>query len=420
MKNWALKNLHKALKNLAKTVLMERRPFIIGITGSVGKTSTKEAVNAVLKEEYGDEVRTSSGNLNTEIGLPLTILGYEKLPNKFLWPLFLFLAWIKTFQSSYPKYLVLEMGVDKPGDMEYFMEFVEPSISIVTALTPAHMANFTSLEKMQQEKLKIFDNQNSLNIKIYNGDDEYFKQNKVANGLMYSISDRDSDCFTTNINITKNGNKYFVFCGPDKLSIHNKLLGKPMISSQLAAIGVGKYLKIENKKIEKAINSLSPVNGRMKILSGKNGMTILDDTYNSSPAAVKAALDTVFEIKYEGRKVAILGNMNELGDLEKESHIEIAKYAKNKVDLCVFVGQNADIMLKSHGEENALAYKDRDSLISDIDRVVESGDLVFVKASQNNNYFEEVVKQLLYASIDPEKNLVRQDNFWLSKKKIQK
>ena len=417
MKKLALKIVYKTLKKLASKVINKHRPFVIAITGSVGKTTTKEAVSSVLKEGFENEVRASKANLNTEIGLPLTVLGLQKLPNKFIWPFFLIYAWLKSFSSKYPKYLVLEMGVDKPGDIDHFLSFVTPNISIVTALSPAHLANFKSLDEMQKEKLKIFELTNSNLIKIYNGDDEYFKKNPVPSGIGYGLN-TSKECVAREVEVSFSGTSFSAIYGSNILKIKNKLIGKHQISSLLAAFCVAKILEIPNNKIINALNKLEPVNGRMRPLRGIEGISIIDDTYNSSPAAVKAAIETVSIIENKGKKVAILGNMNELGNYEKEAHKEVAKFIKDKVDLAVFVGSNADIMLKSHGGKNAMAFKNRSELISEIDNVVESGDLVLVKASQNGNYFEEVVKQMLSEELNPEEVLVRQSKFWLKKKGV--
>lgn len=392
--------------------------MVIAITGSVGKTTTKEAIFSVLKKEYNDQVRVSHGNLNTELGLPLAVLGYNKLPSKLLWPALLIFAWVRSKSSKYPRYLVLEMGVDKPNDMEYFMSFVKPDVSIITALSSAHLGNFKTLKEYREEKLKLFKNTRDNGAKIYNGDDEYFTKNPIPDGCEFSKKNKQSDCFASNIEISINGTKYDVNCANEKISIKNKIIGKHLIYSQLAAVSVGKYLKISKERIESALCSLKPIPGRMNFLRGKKNVQIIDDTYNSSPGAVKSALDTIDEIENENRKVAILGNMNELGKFEKPLHEEIGAYAKGKVDLAVFVGENADIMAKGYGAGKFLKFSNRDELVDRLSQIIKSNDIVLIKASQNNNYFEEVVKTMLDGSIDPDKVLVRQEKFWMKKKNI--
>jgi UDP-N-acetylmuramyl pentapeptide synthase len=195
-------------------------------------------------------------------------------------------------------------------------------------------------------------------------------------------------------------------------------LGKHFIYGQLFAFAIANYFKINFLKTKKSLEEIKPYSGRMNVLPGKMGMTIIDDTYNANPSSVKAALDTLSEIEYSGRKVAILGNMNELGAIEKDAHIDVAKYAEEKFDLVVFVGRNSEIMYDHvTNQEKTRKFSSRQELLSSIESLVSDHDLVLVKASQNGNYFEEIVKYLLKDKDSASSLLVRQSKYWMSKKK---
>lgn len=156
MKKVYLNFIQWVLAKYARSVITKNNPFVIAITGSVGKSSTREAAYQVLSDHFGaDEVRRNLGNLNTEIGVPLTILGYEKQPSNLIWPIFLVGSYFRTFTKKYPKYLILEMGVDHPGDIAYLCSIAQPDLAIITSTEGAHLANFKSLEQYRDEKISI-------------------------------------------------------------------------------------------------------------------------------------------------------------------------------------------------------------------------------------------------------------------------
>lgn len=420
MKDGMLKIIYKVLRSYAKKIILRHTPFVIAITGSVGKTSTKEAIYSVLKNAFGDEVRCNFGNLNAEIGIPLTILGYEKLPSKYLWPIFLIGAWFKTKAKKYPKYLVLEMGVEHKGDMKYFGTIVKPDIGVITGATPAHVANFKNIEEMQEEKVSMSKIIKKDGVLMINLDDEKLKEIKFDDKISVGIKNQGADCRAENIEIALEKTSYIINYQNHKNKINSKILGEHLIYANLFAFCVGKKINIVSEKIIDAIEKRRSIVGRMNILPGRDGIQIIDDTYNSNPASAKSALKTLLQINYRcGRKVAILGNMNELGGMEKEAHIDVAKYARGKCDKAIFCGKNAEMMYEAYDDkENSEHYKNRAELIKSIDRILQSKDLVLIKASQNGNYFEEIVKELLQDKSTAGEVLVRQGRFWLKKKKL--
>lgn len=419
MKNTVLKFIYSILRRYARKVILRHKPRVIAITGSVGKTTTKEAIAQVMRDAFVNQVRATSGNLNAEIGIPLTILGYTKNPPKIAWPIILISAWFRTFAKSYPKYLILEMGVEHPGDIEYFGSIVSPEVGVITAATPAHLANFKDLSEMQSEKIQMSQILKKNGLIIYNLDDEYLSKQKFDNSISYSIKNQRSDCQADGEILSENGMDYSINYKDEKINLKSRLLGIHLIYADLAAFCVGRHFGISSEKIVLSLEKRKPIAGRMNLINGRNGVKIIDDTYNSNPASACAALDTLNDIKYSsGRKVAILGNMNELGSMEEESHIKVAEYARGKCDLIIFSGKNASIMRKAYGDKKtSLEFKNRFDIIKSLDKILKPFDLVLIKASQNKNFFEEVTKQLLQNKEEAGNLLVRQDKFWHKRKK---
>jgi len=416
MKDKALKSLYVILKSYAGRVIKKHNPFIVAITGSVGKTSTKEAIYKIMKEKFGDDVRATAGNLNAEIGIPLTILGYSDYPSKWLWPFFLVGAYIKSFANNYPKYLVVEMGIEHPGDMGYFGSIIRPDIAVITAATPAHVANFESVNEMQEEKFAIRKIVKEGGLVVYNGDDQFLSKQSFTNALNYSINN-NSNFKAQEIEVRLVGNNYQVKTSEETIKIDSKLVGKQMIYVELAAIAVAKILKIDSSTIQSGLSKINQYPGRVQILEGVENSTIIDDTYNSNPASAKAALDLLSELKSNGRKIAILGNMNELGTTEKRLHMELGAYAKGKCDIVLFAGPNAEVMQEGFGDKkSSKIFSNRNELISELDNFVYQNDIILVKASQNGNYFEEVVKFLMKDKSKARRFLVRQSSEWMKKK----
>lgn len=417
MKNIILKIIYKLLAYYARKVLKKHNPFVVAITGSVGKTSTKEAIYQVLKDEFGSKnVRKTAGNLNAEIGVPLTILGYEKLPNKFLWPIFLIGAIRKLFVTNYPKYLILEMGVEHPGDIGYFCSIVKPDIAIVTSTTPAHFSNFKNLNEYQQEKISLIYNLKSDGMAVVNGDDPVLKNLKSERIHTVSISDKLADFHAEHYEVGLSGTYFRISTLGHKISVKSALLGQQLIYASLFAFAISKILDLSLVKVGKSLESLKPVKGRMNLIKGKNGSVIIDDTYNANPTSVRAALEALSYIRHQGRKLAIIGNMNELGQIEKKAHTEVAQFARGKCDYAIFAGPNAKCMAENFDEKNSAAFTGRKELLVHLDSLIKPNDLILVKASQNKNFFEEVVKRLM---AEPEKSnitLVRQNKFWSKKK----
>lgn len=417
MKNSFLKIIYKVLAFYAKRVIVKYNPKIIAVTGSVGKTSTKEAIFTVLSSEFGSKVRKSEGNLNAEIGIPLTILGYKELPNKFLWPFFLIGAFFKVKQKKYPKYLILEMGVEKKGDLADFTNIARPDFAVITRVSVAHIANFSDEKEYQKEKLSIITAVKPDGKIFLNYDDPQLKNICGKRIVSVGVDNKNTNYRAEDIKTTLSGTEFRIACTGHKIAVKSPLVGTHLLNSLLFAFAVGDNLGISLIKVGNSLEKIKPYQGRMKIIPGKKKTIIIDDTYNASPSSVMAALKTLQEINHNGRKIAILGNMNELGKQEKNFHQEIGAYARGRCDFAIFVGPNAKSMRSSYGSQrSSLDFSDRKKLLAKLPYIINEKDLILVKASQNGNFFEEVVKTLMEKPGEAKDLLVRQSRFWLKKK----
>ncbi len=417
MKNAYLKLIYRILALYARKLITEHNPFVIAITGSVGKTSTKEAIYRVLNDRYKNMVRKNFGNLNAELGVPLTILGYEKVPNKFIWPVFLFLAYFKLKVKQYPKYLILEMGVEHPGDIDYFCSIVRPDIAIITSTSLAHTVNFDSKEEFRKEKISLLGHLKENGRAILNYDDPALS--KIAGDKILSIAVKKdkADYRAENINISLDGTEFRIVKTGRKISIKSKLLGIQMIYPELFAFAVADIMGMSLIETGKSLEKMLPIPGRLNLIEGKDNVTIIDDTYNSNPASCELAIDFLNEVPFNGRKIAILGNMNELVDEEKFLHEKIAEYAKDKeFDQVLFVGKNSSHMQKKH-LGSSISIKTRKELLEKLNGIIKAGDLVLIKASQNGNFLEEAVKKLMKDPGSAKEKLVRQSREWMARKR---
>jgi len=419
MKKFILNFILKVLNISVQRILRAHKPYIIAVTGSVGKTSTKEAIYSVLNDHFKGMVRASAGNLNNEMGVMLSILGHDMLPGKFTWPFFLVKTYLQTIKKSYPAYLVLELGIDKPGDMTFFSKVISPDLVVITSVGGAHLHNFKSLDAYQAEKLLLVEIVKPGGKAIFNFDDPRLAQIKTNNAITVGIINGKADYHIENYRVDPAGTSYRILTLGQKISIKTKLIGKQSVYSQLFAFAVGLELGIRFPEIKKSLEKMSSVNGRMKMLQGINKIAIIDDTYNSNPLSARMAIDTLNELDYPGRRVAILGSMNELGAVSEREHVAIGCYARNKADLAIFVGENASLMAKGFNDPTrSKIFDSRSSFLQSIGFLVNEGDLVLIKASQDGNYFEEISKALLEDKSLSNKVLVRQDNYWLRKKQI--
>lgn len=402
------------LKKTAAFILKKRQPEIVGITGSVGKTSTKEAVVHLLSKKK--RVYAPLGNYNTEIGVPLAVIG-AKTPsnvlNVFAWTAVIAKGFFRAFDDSYPEILVLEMGVDRPGDMDYFTDFIKPNVAVVTAIAPVHMANFISLDELAAEKLKI--TQAAKELIVINRDQVNFR----GSGVPVMTYGHDGKVSFKAFKDSPEGSEFMVGLGHDVAQFKTRLIGEHSVYAVLAAVACGGHYDFSLTEMAGIFKNYASYPGRMNPLEGFNGAFIIDDTYNASPEGVKAALKAAS--KFSGRKILALGQMNELGQMSPEAHREIGALAGGMADILVTVGEDANNYLAESAVANGLAkdkvYKYLSSREAGkaLRKELKKGDVVLAKGSQNKVFMEELVKEILKDKKDT-KGLVRQSLFWKKNK----
>lgn len=378
------KLLQKYLRFWAKVYLKRSKPKIVAITGSISKTSTKEAIFEVLKIKFGTDIRKSEGNLNNETGVPLSILGYKKSPNKFWqWlPIVIGIKLRALFGKKF-KVLVLEMAADKPGDIQYLTNFVQPDIACLTSIAPAHMAAFGSIEKIVQEKTDLIKALSCGGWAILNIDDENLRKLSFADRsevLTYAIEEK-ADIMAKNI-ITeiddfKPKTLFQISSEKYKFRAAVPTLGRVWnVYSALAAVAVGSIFEMSPSDIARGLENIRSEAHRMSVLKGKNNILLIDDSYNANPLSMKAALDVLNFLPENGRKIAVLGDMLEIGQISAKAHELIGQYANEVANEVVSVGtESQKYNSKVHFKNAEIA---GDYLLANAQR----NDIILIKASR--------------------------------------
>lgn len=417
MKDYAYDIITSSLRWFAKQLLKKHRPKIIAVTGSVGKTNTKRAIAAVVETEF--ETQWHEGNFNSQIGLPLAL--YELYPPKnvhnplpwlviFMKLLAKFLAW------NYPySLLVLELGISEKGDMDRFLSYIKPDIGVVTAIQPAHLEGFGSIDTVFEEKMKMAAASDHV---VVNGDDIRLHQYATNHPGVIEFGTHERVAVRAfNPRRTKDGTLNFTI-NEDK--IESKFIGIHSLLALAAGWTVGEILGVDHEARNQGLEELPPYPGRMNLLKGKKSSLIIDDSYNAvTPQAVIAALDTLesFEAK---RRIAIIGNMNELGDYSKKGHEEVGQaVAEHDIDYLFTIGDYARKYLAKAAQkagmkkDNVKSFKSPYRAGNYVAKMLKSGDVVLVKGSQNGVFAEEATALLLELESDRSK-LVRQSAKWQS------
>lgn len=429
MKNFLKKILFYILQIESRLVLWKYKPKIIAITGSVGKTSTKDAVYAVFAKV--SHVRKSEKSYNSEIGLPLTILGCPNgWNNIFVWLQNILKGlWLIITPHKYPKILVLEVGVGKPGDMKRTASWLSTDVVIITAIgeTPAHIEFFESRKHLIEEKSSLIKTLKKDGLLVLNADDEAVlsMKNKTKSRVVTFGFNSEADIRGSALNILNDeagvpgGIIFRLEDGDSSLPVTIEgVFGKNHVYASLAALATIFGLKLNMINAIEALKNYDVPPGRMRLLSGINKSLIIDDTYNSSPFACMSALNTLHEIK-SSRKVAVLGDMLELGKHTVSAHKDIGKVAKENVDVLVIVGPRS-VAIREGALDNGMTedkifgFNNSREAGEFMKSFVQSGDLVLIKGSQGMR-MERVVESILADQKNKSKLLVRQDKEWLEK-----
>ena len=432
MKNALKKIIVVILRLQARRVLKKYNPKIIAVTGSVGKTSTKDAIFAVLSPSR--YVRKSEKSFNSEIGVPLTILGCNNAwSNPFAWfGVFAHGFSLMLTKNDYPDWLVLEVGADRPGDIKSLTTWLRPDIAVVTRFgkMPVHVEFFNNRADLVREKSYLV---------------EALKRGGVA---VLNYDDEDIRAFGE---YTENNKTFFGFDGGTVKASHYRVLaeetgkgkmpsgigfsteaagvsadfkifgalGKHHVYPALAAIAVGHTQGVSVADMQLSLTSHIPPRGRMHLIDGLKGSLIIDDTYNSSPVASIEALQTLASLKNVSRKIAVLGDMMELGLQSSEAHKEIGVLAATSCIVLVTVGVRSRKIAEAAldaglSEKDIYQFDDSREAGSFIQNMIAEGDVILVKGSQSMR-MERVVKEIMLKPEQAGELLVRQEGEWLNR-----
>jgi len=424
------KLLEKILADLARQIILKYNPKVVGITGSIGKTSAKEAVSAVLAHKFS--VRKNIKNYNNELGVPLTIIGEESGGRSIIkW----FNVWLKarkllnTTDNNYPEVLVLEMGADKPGDIEYLVQIAPCTVGVVTTIGPSHLEAFGTVENVAKEKQKIVTHLDKNAKAILNYDDEMVRamaERTKAEVIFYGQTEAADvyavDTFNQGIKMDIDGIKFKIADKTSSVPVFLPgVVGVHQINAALIAAAVGKSLGMNLVDVAEGLQNYHAPKGRMNLIEGADDTLLIDDTYNSSPKAAIAAVEAVAKLQLAPveRKGAILGDMLELGDYTDQAHFELGqKVAELGLNYIVCVGKNREKLAEGAlkgglSAEQIYKFENSDLAGQEVKKLIKSRDLILIKGSQGAR-MEKVVKVLMRYSEKAGDLLVRQTSDWIS------
>lgn len=431
------KILYIKLKYLAQLILARYQPKIISITGSVGKTSTKEACEAVLKPHF--KTRATYKNFNNEIGVPLSIIGVKKAPAKSI------INWVSIFckaltllffkDKKYPEILILEMGIDRPGDMDYLISIAPPDIAIVTGVSSSHLEYFDKLENIKEEKAKLVKALKKEKTAILNYDNEHSRaMNQISKAKVISYGlEAGADLRAEDLifNFERYYNEDIDFNKIQGISFKLNWQGSTVpakipnaisfsaVYASLAAINCALSLGLNLVEAQEGLSNFKMPKGRMNLIKGIKNSYIIDDTYNSSPTSALTALNLIEQMKFkDSRKVIVMGEMLELGAYTEEGHHEVGeKLAKINPALLIVVGEKArDIIrgAKDAGFNESKCFYFNESVEAGkfVQEKIKENDLILIKGSQGVR-MEKIVKEIMFNPLQAKDTLVRQEENWL-------
>lgn len=360
----------QALKDMALYLRKHRDVKVVGITGSVGKTSTRDMVYSVVKQKY--KTLKTEGNYNNEIGLPLTILRYQE-----------------------EEVMVLEMGMNHLKEMSRLSKIALPDVAVITNVGTAHIGELGSRENILKAKLEITDGMDDDSVLIINQDNDMLATVDIPRLKVVRVGkDKGSQIKAKNIVLNETTSHFVVEYDGKGEKIVVPVQGEHNISNALLAIAVGLELNIDMEDIKKGIQEFELTKNRMDILEKENHVTVIDGTYNASVDSMKSSLDILSH--YKRRKVAILADMLELGTYSETLHREVGQYVADKdIDVFVCVGKDSYYMYDQAKKQIKECYffDNNQLLIEQIHHIVQAYDVVLIKGSHSMN-LKEVVSVL--------------------------
>lgn len=378
-----------AMKKIAAFYRRSLDIKVVGITGSVGKTSTKEMIASVLAQKYN--VLKTEGNLNNEIGLPLTIFKIREEH----------------------EVAVLEMGISEFGEMHRLAEMAQPDVCVITNIGLCHLENLITRDGILKAKTESFEHLSPEGIAVLNGDDDKLCEKKMVNGrfaVFYGIG-REAKCvdtksgrkvlaekeiYATDVEaVGLTGTKACIHVGDEGFAVEIPIAGEHNVYNALAAVCVARQLGLTIEEMKRGIESVQTIGGRSNLIH-KDGITIIDDCYNANPVSMQASIDVLAGAG--GRRIAVLGDMGELGADEKELHAMVGRHFEGKkIDALFVTGVLAGEIAREVRTVSpaTIVYEadTKEALIAELQQYKKSGDTILVKASHFMG-FTEIVKAL--------------------------
>jgi UDP-N-acetylmuramoyl-tripeptide--D-alanyl-D-alanine ligase len=374
-----VKDTLRALGDLARDRRRRYRTPVVALTGSNGKTTTKEMIAVCLETTF--PILKTRENLNNLIGLPLTLLNL----------------------TEKERVVILEMGMNVPGEIRRLTEIAEPDVGLITNIQKVHLEGMGSLERVKEEKGELFRKMRRDGTILVNQNDPYvidlaseFSGQKITFGV-----EKSADVMAKEIRLRgADGTSFKLILEGEEIEVALPLLGRYFVSDALAAIAVASLFGVEVKKAKEVLEHFQPFSLRMEIIHLEGGKTLINDTYNANPRSMELALETLAEMKGKGRAIAVLGDMLELGDFTEEAHQELGeKVEELSIDLLLTMGEKAPLVVESairHGFEpkRTRVVESHSEAISILKEVIQEGDWILVKGSRRMA-MEKIVEGLI-------------------------
>jgi len=344
---------------------------VIGVTGSVGKTSTKDIIANVMSQKF--KTLKTEGNNNNNIGLPLTILRLQD-----------------------EEVAVIEMGMNHLGEISYLSRIAKPDIAVITNVGTSHIGNLGSRENILKAKLEILDGMKNKRL-IINNDNDLLHKWQEENSDKIEIHtfgiNNQSEAKADNVQINANDSEFICKYKNEEIKIEVPVGGEHFVLNALCGLSFGKFFGLSNDEIKNGISSFKLTAKRMEIIKLKNGVTLINDSYNASYESMKASIKSLKNMN-GNRKIAVLGDMFELGSFSEKLHRDVGiEILKNNIDKLYVIGENAKFIAEEainqgYNKNNVMHYNDKKVLIEDLKNNLQTGDVVLIKASNGMKLFE--------------------------------
>ena len=359
----------EAVGKIAKLKREKYNIPVIAITGSVGKTSTKDIIYSVVSQKYN--ALKTQGNMNNHIGMPMTILG------------------LRDHEA-----LVVEMGMNHFGEISLLTNIAKPTLAVITNIGTSHIGNLGSRENILKAKLEILEGMKIPKIIINNDNDllhNWYQENKGKFEIHTFGLENESEIEAKDIKMEEESSDFTAITDLEKIKIHVPVGGTHFVYNALCAMTVGKVLGISYEQIKQGIASFELTQKRMDMKKLDNGALIINDAYNASFESMKVSLE--FLAKHTGkRKIAVLGDMFELGEYTEELHRKVGKeVVKNKIDILICAGENSKYIIdevKKHSNIKTYFMNNNEEIVEKLNQELKKGDVVLVKASNGMKFFE--------------------------------